>query len=47
MQCTVLCTSDLWVCVVVDLVPMECRTMLEDFSLRLLVSTAYAQWDYG
>ncbi|XP_044219292.1 uncharacterized protein ccdc142 isoform X2 [Thunnus albacares] len=29
-----------------DLVPMECRTMLEDFSLRLLVSTAYAQWDY-
>ncbi|XP_074503885.1 uncharacterized protein ccdc142 [Sebastes fasciatus] len=29
-----------------DLVPEECRTMLEDFSLYLLVITAHAQWDY-
>ncbi|KAK9517517.1 hypothetical protein VZT92_022884 [Zoarces viviparus] len=29
-----------------DLVPEECRTMLEDFCLYLLVITAHAQWDY-
>ncbi|XP_078025299.1 uncharacterized protein ccdc142 isoform X2 [Epinephelus lanceolatus] len=29
-----------------DLVPKECRAMLEDFSLYLLVVTAHAQWDY-
>ncbi|XP_039670208.1 uncharacterized protein ccdc142 isoform X1 [Perca fluviatilis] len=29
-----------------DLVAKECRTMLEDFSLYLLVITAHAQWDY-
>ncbi|XP_044062200.1 uncharacterized protein ccdc142 isoform X2 [Siniperca chuatsi] len=29
-----------------DLVPKECRTMLEDFSLYLLAITAHAQWDY-
>ncbi|XP_054453519.1 uncharacterized protein ccdc142 isoform X2 [Anoplopoma fimbria] len=29
-----------------DLVPEGCRTMLEDFSLYLLVVTAHAQWDY-
>lgn len=31
----------------VDLVPEECRTMLEDFCWYLLVITAHAQWDYG
>ncbi|XP_035856796.1 uncharacterized protein ccdc142 isoform X2 [Sander lucioperca] len=30
-----------------DLVAKECRTMLEDFSLYLLVITAHAQWDYA
>ncbi|XP_040903844.1 uncharacterized protein ccdc142 [Toxotes jaculatrix] len=29
-----------------DLVPKECRAMLEDFSLNLLVLTAHAQWDH-
>ncbi|XP_018519992.1 uncharacterized protein ccdc142 isoform X2 [Lates calcarifer] len=29
------------------LVPKECRAMLENLSLNLLVSTAHAQWDYG
>ncbi|XP_056295701.1 uncharacterized protein ccdc142 isoform X2 [Pseudoliparis swirei] len=29
-----------------DLVPEECRTMLEDFCWYLLVITAHAQWDY-
>uniref|UniRef100_A0A3B4T4F2 Coiled-coil domain containing 142 n=1 Tax=Seriola dumerili TaxID=41447 RepID=A0A3B4T4F2_SERDU len=29
-----------------DLVPKECRAMLEDFRLNLLVCTAHAQWDY-
>ncbi|KAM7388857.1 hypothetical protein PAMP_022867 [Pampus punctatissimus] len=30
-----------------DLVPKECRLMLEDFCLCLLVSTAHIQWDYA
>ncbi|KAM7417013.1 hypothetical protein PAMA_016907 [Pampus argenteus] len=29
-----------------DLIPKECRAMLEDFCLCLLVSTAHIQWDY-
>ncbi|KAK2903775.1 uncharacterized protein ccdc142 [Channa argus] len=29
-----------------DLVSKECRIMLEDFSLCLLVTTSHAQWDY-
>ncbi|XP_068450729.1 uncharacterized protein ccdc142 isoform X2 [Clinocottus analis] len=29
-----------------DLVPEECRTMLQDFCLYLLVITAHGQWDY-
>ncbi|XP_037316783.2 uncharacterized protein ccdc142 [Pungitius pungitius] len=29
-----------------DLVPEECRTMLDEFCLHLLVITAHAQWDY-
>ncbi|XP_026213970.1 uncharacterized protein ccdc142 isoform X2 [Anabas testudineus] len=29
-----------------DLVPKECRTLLEDLSLYLLVITSHAQWDY-
>ncbi|XP_070693435.1 uncharacterized protein ccdc142 [Pempheris klunzingeri] len=29
-----------------DLVPVECRTMLEDLSMYLLALTAHAQWDY-
>ncbi|KAJ4945679.1 hypothetical protein JOQ06_023358 [Pogonophryne albipinna] len=28
-----------------DLIPEECRTMLQDFSLYVLVVTAHAQWD--
>ncbi|XP_029297013.1 uncharacterized protein ccdc142 [Cottoperca gobio] len=29
-----------------DLVPKECRTLLEDLRLYVLVVTAHAQWDY-
>ncbi|XP_062281289.1 uncharacterized protein ccdc142 [Scomber scombrus] len=29
-----------------DLIPNECRTMLEDFNLCFLVNTAHAHWDY-
>ncbi|CAK6979787.1 uncharacterized protein ccdc142 isoform X1 [Scomber scombrus] len=29
-----------------DLIPNECRSMLEDFNLCFLVNTAHAHWDY-
>ncbi|XP_029367772.1 uncharacterized protein ccdc142 isoform X2 [Echeneis naucrates] len=29
-----------------DLLPLECRAMLEDFTLNLFGSTAHAQWDH-
>lgn len=47
IYCAVYMTPLGFVLFVVDLFPMEYRTMLEDFSLLLLTITAHAQWDYG